>query len=443
MQMNDMILISVDDHIIEPPHLFIDHLPAKYQHAAPRVMVYPNGEERWMFDGRRVPTLAAAAVSGRKREELGAEATRYSQLRTGCYDIHARVADMNANGTLGSMCFPTLPGFAGELFLKGQDKALMQALVQAYNDWHCEEWCGSYPGRFIPLAIVPLWDPALAVQEIERVAKKGAKAVCLPEIPSNFGLPSIHRNYWDPVFKACVDQNLVVAIHIGSSGTFRFPSPDTPLDFANTLVNLAVADAVVDLLFSPILRKFPDLRIAMSEGCVGWLPFLMERADAAYKLHRFWTKQDFGDKMPSDYLRTNFLYCFHHDDIGLKYRHDVGIQNITWECDYPHADSTWPNSPEILWQSLGAIPESEIDMITYQNALRYFNFDPFKHIPKQEATVGALRARAVDVDLTLKSMDGGAKPLLDAETRVLTAASMARVYQEMDAGLIDAEARAL
>jgi predicted TIM-barrel fold metal-dependent hydrolase len=442
MQMNDMILISVDDHVIEPPHVFVDRVPARFRDAAPRVMVYPNGEERWMVEGRRIPTFAAAAVSGRKREELGAESTRYAQLRRGTWDIHARVADMNANGVLASMCFPTLPGFAGELFLKGQDKELMLALVQAYNDWHLEEWCGSYPGRFIPLAITPLWDPQLAVQEIDRVVRKGAKAVCLPEIPSNFGLPSIHRDYWDPVFKACADRDLTVAVHIGSGGQFRFPSPDTPLDFANTLVNLAVADAVVDLLFSPVLRKFPGLRIAMSEGCIGWVPFLMERADAAYKLHRFWTKQDFGNRVPSDYLRENFLYCFHHDDVGLKYRHDVGVRNISWECDYPHADSTWPESPETLWQSFEGIPREEIDLMTHSNAMRWFGFDPFRHIAREHATVGALRAQAVDVDVSLQSL-GGVAAALDPHTGVLTAAGMARVYAQMDEGLQDSEARGL
>jgi predicted TIM-barrel fold metal-dependent hydrolase len=441
MQKQDMILISVDDHIIEPPHLFVDHLPEKYKSRAPRVAVYPDGQERWIFNGKRMPTIAQAAVSGRKREELDAEVTAFSQLRAGTYDVHARVADMNANGTLSSLCFPTLPGFAGEHFLTIDDKEFSLALVQAYNDWHCDEWCSAYPGRFIPLMITPLWDPNAAVQEIKRMARNGAKAVCLPEIPSNFGLPSIHNDYWDPVFKACVDENIVVAIHIGSGGMWRFPSEDTPIDFANTLVNLSVAGALTDLLYSPVLRKFPEIKFAMSEGCVGWVPFLMERADAAYKLHRFWTKQDFGDKLPSHYLRNNFLYCFHHDDIGIKYRHDIGINLITWECDYPHADSTWPESPEILWKSFEGLPREEIDLITHSNAMRYFNFDPFVHIPREQATVGALRAQGKDVDVSLRSVAGAARPKLDQQTKVLTARSMGQLYQELDKGLVDSEAR--
>src|SRR5271156_3512432 len=173
MNIEDMILVSVDDHTIEPADVFVGRVPEKYRAEAPRVVNYTNGEQRWVFEGRPMFTLAASAVAGRKRDELGAEAVTYSQLRPGYYDAAARVADMDANGVLSSVCFPTLPGFAGEMFLRGKDKDCMLALVQAYNDWHLDVWCGPHPGRFIPLAVLPLWDSDLAVAEIRRVARKG------------------------------------------------------------------------------------------------------------------------------------------------------------------------------------------------------------------------------------------------------------------------------
>lgn len=436
MRKEDMILVSVDDHIIEPPHVFTDYVAKKFRDRAPYIQKYTNGEERWIFEGKRMPMIAQAAVAGRKREELGAEASSLSELRKSCYDVHARVEDMNANGTLSSLNFANMPGFAGELFLKGQDKELMLALVQAYNNWHCDEWCGSYPGRFIPNAIIPLWDQQLAISEIKRMAAKGVRAICLPENPSNFGLPSIHRDYWEPIFRACVENNLVLAIHIGTGGGMKFPSDDSPADWANTMVNIQVSGSLIDLVFSPVVRKFPDLRIAMSEGCIGWVPFLMERADAAYDLHRFWTKQDMGELRPSDIMRRNILYCFHHDSIGLKHRHDVGIDKIAWECDFPHADSTWPESPEILWADLKDLPNSEINMITYENALRFFTFDPFQHIPREQATVGALRAKATHIDTRPVSMGGGRQPDLDPDLKVLTGGTMARLAQQLDEGLM-------
>ncbi|MGE0383138.1 MAG: amidohydrolase family protein [Gammaproteobacteria bacterium] len=431
MRTEDMILVSVDDHIIEPPDLFTQRLPARIRDHAPRVVKLADGTERWRMEDRYMNTVASLAVWGRRREELGCEPIAYDGIRRGCYDVPARVDDMNANGVLASLNFPTMPGFGGEQFQRGQDKALMQALIAVYNDWHCDEWCGAHPGRFIPAALLPLWDVDLAVGELRRMAAKGARAIYFPENPCPFGLPSIHREDWDPLWRACVDLDVVVMIHIGTSGESRFQSLDTPVDVANTLINMGTSNCLAELLYSPVPRRFPALKLALPEACVGWLPYFMERADIAYGQHRFWTHQDFGALKPSDILKRNFLYCFHQDPIGIKYRHEVGVERITWECDFPHADSTWPNSPEVLAEGFAGIPDREIAMITHENALRYFNFDPFGVIDRRQATVGALRARARHVDVTPKSM-GGIQPATQ-DLRPVTMGDMARVYQAANA----------
>jgi len=436
VKMDDMILISADDHVIEPPDLFKGRVPAKYADFAPQVVTYTNGEQRWVFEGQPLIMVASSAVAGRKREELAAEASRFSELRSGYYDVDARVEDMNANGVLSSLNFPSLPGFAGELFLRGQDKNCMLALLQAYNDWHLEHWCGSHPGRFIPLAILPLWDPDDAAAEIRRVARKGARSVCLPENPSALGLPSVHRDHWSPVLEACVEENIVVQIHIGTAGPIAFPSPDSPADWMTSMLNIQVAGSLVDWTYSPMVRRYPELRFAMSEGCIGWVPFIMERADAAYRNHRFWTKQELGDLMPSDIMRRQFLFCFHEDNVGLKNRHDLGVDLIAWECDFPHADSTWPRSPELLWEQMKDFPREEIDLITHENVMRFFSFDPFEHIPREQATVGALRAKATHVKVEPQSLGGGRMPDLDKELNVLTARAMMELQERMNDGLV-------
>lgn len=439
MQMNDMILVSVDDHIIEPPDVFEGRIPSKYKDAAPKVVTYTNGEQRWVFEGRMIPTIAASAVAGRKREELGAEASRYSELRKSYYDASARVDDMNANGMLASLNFPTLVGFAGEVLLRGKDKDCMLALVKAYNDWHLDVWCGQHPGRFIPLAILPLWDVKEACAEIRRVAAKGARSVCLPENPSALGLPSVHRDYWSPILETCLEEDIIVSIHIGTSGALPFPSLDSPMDWLNSMVNMNVAGSVMDWVFSPLLRRFPTVKLAISEGCVGWVPFMMERADFAYRNHRFWTKQDLGNLMPSDIMRRQFLYCFHSDPIGLKLRHDLGVNLIAWECDFPHADSSWPRSPEDLWESVSDFSRDDIDLITHGNALRFFSFDPFKHIPREKANVAALRALATHVDTQDRSLGGGRSPVVDPEFNVLTARAVMKLQETLSDGLVPVE----
>lgn len=433
MNMDDMIMVSVDDHAIEPPDLFIGRLPEKYKDDAPRVAKFANGDERWMVEGKAWAGVGPAAVAGRRREELGDEPTRYAEVREGCWDVDARIGDMDANGTLMSLNFASLPGFAGEKFMNGKDMGLMLALIRSYNDWHIEDWAGRHPARLIPNGIVPLWDIDLAIAELERINDAGCKVVSFPENPTGFGQPSIHWGHWDRLFAAIVERGMVVAIHIGTSGgLLPTPSMESPADVGVTLLNIKIAEAVADLLFSPLLLKFPDLRIMMSEGCMGWVPFLRERANAEYRNHRYWTHADLGDLIPGDLLSRHFLYCFHEDDFGLSVRHQVGIDQIAWECDYPHADSTWPKSPEQLWPSIKDFPREEIDKITHLNAMRFMNIDPFEHIDRKDATVGALRQKAGHVDVT-PLPGGGMRP--QKTNSVLSTADIYEMFQQGDARL--------
>jgi predicted TIM-barrel fold metal-dependent hydrolase len=155
--------------------------------------------------------------------------------------------------------------------------------------------------------------------------------------------------------------------------------------------------AALDLVFSSIFTKFPTFKVALSEGGIGWIPYLMDKMDNHYAHHRAWTGEDFGDKLPSQVFRERIVTCFIEDPTGIKLRHDIGIDTITWECDYPHSDSTWPTSPETLWKEIGHIPEEDIDKITHENAMRVFHFDPSPMRSREQCTVQALRAEAIDV----------------------------------------------
>jgi predicted TIM-barrel fold metal-dependent hydrolase len=409
MRMDDLILVSVDDHVVEPPHMFDRHIPAKYRDRAPRVVRKQDGSDVWLFEGRRIPNIGLNAVAGRPAQEYGVEPTAYDQLRPGCYDLAARIDDMNANGMLGSMCFPSFPAFCGQVFHGAKDKDLALAVLRAYNDWHIDEWCGGAPGRFIPLAIPPIWDPDQMAAEVRRVARKGCHAISFSENPEKLGLPSLQRPHWDPFWSACADEGSIVCLHFGSGRGMVYPTLDAPMDAVITLMPIAMVDCAADLLWSPVLRKFPTLKFALSEAGVGWVPFFLERVDYVYARHRAWTHQDFGGKLPSEVFREHVVLCFISDRIGILNRHAVGVANITWECDYPHSDTIWPRAPETLMSDLEGVPDAEIDQITHANAMRHFRYDPFRHVPKPQATVAALRARATGVDLSLKS-HGGLKP---------------------------------
>src|SRR4249919_1220972 len=141
--LDDLVFVSVDDHVVEPPHLFEGRLPAAYADQAPKVIRTSEGDDVWSFEGAKIPNIGLNAVAGRPKEEYGIDPTSYDEMRPGCFDIHERVKDMSAGGVLACMCFPSFPSFSGRLFLTTADKDLAAAVVRAYNDWHIDEWCGS------------------------------------------------------------------------------------------------------------------------------------------------------------------------------------------------------------------------------------------------------------------------------------------------------------
>jgi predicted TIM-barrel fold metal-dependent hydrolase len=404
MNVEDLVLVSVDDHIIEPREMFDAHIPERYRDRAPRVLTDDDGSEYWLFEDERAAYMGLNAVAGCPPEEYGLNPTRYDQMRKGCYDVDERVRDMNANGVLGSLNFPTFPHFCGQLFARQQDKDLSLAVVRAYNDWHIDEWCGAHPGRFIPCGITPYWDPDLMAEEVRRIADKGCHAVTFSENPEKLGHPSLHSDHWAPFWEACQENEVVVCLHIGSSSSLLLTASDAPADVMISITPMNSFLALNDLMWTSIFKNFPRIKIAMSEGGIGWIPYALERMDYVYEHHHSWTGADFGGRRPSDVYRDHIVTCFIDDAAGLELRHRVGVDSITWECDYPHSDSTWPHSPELLGKSLSGIPDDEINKMTHLNAMRAFQFDPFAIRPKDKCTVRALRAEASDVDTSIRSL---------------------------------------
>lgn len=404
MHVDDLVLVSVDDHLVEPPDLFDKHLPAKYRDRAPRVVHTDDGDDVWVFGDAVVPNVGLNAVAGRPKEEYGVDPTSWEEMRPGCYDVHERVKDMSAAGVLASMNFPSFPGFSGRLFAADPDKDLALALVRAYNDFILDEWCGSYPDRFIPMALPVLWDADLAAAEVRRMAAKGCHSVTFTENPAALGYPSYHDEYWDPLWTAVCDTDTVVSVHLGSSGQLVVTAPNAPVDVMITLQPMNIATAAADILWSRVIKQFPPIKFALTEGGTGWIPYFLERIDRTYDMHHLWTGQDFGGKLPSEVFREHFLTCFIADPVGVQLRHVIGIDNIAWELDYPHSDSSWPNPGEELMAVAGDVPDDELNKITHENAMRWYSFDPFAIRPKERCTVGALRAEVEGHDVSIRSM---------------------------------------
>ncbi len=223
-------VISVDDHVVEPPDAFAGRFPKKYADAEPRVVPTDDGGEAWTWHGQILPNVGFNAVVGRPSTEYGFEPTRFDEMRRGAWEVLERVNDMDIDGVAASLCFPSfLPGFVGQrLTLWPDDADLALTAMRAYNDWHLDAWCGAAPGRFIPNQIAYLRDPQIAADEIRRNAARGFRAVTFSEAPDKLGMPTIHSGYWDPLFAACEETETVLCLHVGSSGTSPTTSTDAP-----------------------------------------------------------------------------------------------------------------------------------------------------------------------------------------------------------------------
>ena len=368
-------VISVDDHVVEPRHMFEGRIEKRFQSQAPRIVETPEGHELWEYDGRRFPQLGLNAVVGRRdREKWTFEPTRFDQMRPGCYDIHARIKDMDLNGVWASVNFPSqLSSFCGAVFSSTRDPDLGQAVMRAWNDWLFEEWYRSYPERIVPMGITWLADPLVGAEEVERNAERGFTAVTLPERPHALGYPSLHSGWWDPLIGACERTDTVICLHVGSSGGLPMAEDAPQLELGATLFPALSLHACADWLWSGVPVRFPKIRIAMSEGGIGWVPMLLDRLDYMMATSGHgrtgWMSRDLS---PSEVVRRNFWFCTIDDESTLGCLDRIGIDNVMVEVDYPHADSTWPDTQDFLTRRLRGLPEEVVRKVTHESAARLF-----------------------------------------------------------------------
>jgi predicted TIM-barrel fold metal-dependent hydrolase len=368
-------VISVDDHVIEPAHTFEGRLPSQLQDRAPRLVTAVDGEQSWHFDGGVIPHGGLSAFAGRRFGSFQhGDIHHFDEMRPGCYDIDARVADMNINGVWASLNFPShITGFCGRVYSGCSDPELGYVTTRAWNDWLYEEWYLAYPDRIIPNALTFLADAELAAKEIRRNADRGFKAVTMPERPHRIGLPSIFDDYWEPVMRACVDTDTVVCLHVGSTGMLDLPedSPKSVLDAA--MFSAMSLWACLEWLWSPYPRRYPELKIAMSEGGIGWTSMLIERLQKMNR--RGWYGADPGvgwSSDPADVLRNQFWFCTIDDYSAIASRDTIGTGHIMVEVDYPHIDSTWPDTQRAIEELMDGVPPAEVRAMCSENAAALF-----------------------------------------------------------------------
>ncbi len=364
--------ISVDDHIIEPPHLWQSRLPARFRERGPRVVELENGTEAWLYEDQVIQTVRGntRTMPGFDDDPLGV--ARFSEMRPGCYEPKARLDDMDLDGIWAQVNFPDFSRFAGHRFVASENFELAALCVRAYNDFVLEEWCAADPQRLIPLVVVPLWDPAAAAAEVHRTASLGARAVAFSENPTSLGLPSVYTDHWEPLWAAVAEAGLVVCLHIGSSSKLIKSSDDAPPCTVLPYVGANSMIACTDWLFSGILDRHRPIRVAFSEGGAGWVPYLLEQADDVFDNFRV---QLPAERPPREVFAEHMTVCMLRDDTAVAALDVIGEDNITWESDYPHESTLFPQSMESLTHSTASMTESVARKFAETNARRLFRID--------------------------------------------------------------------
>jgi predicted TIM-barrel fold metal-dependent hydrolase len=397
-------IISVDDHVVEPPALWQDRLPAALRVRGPRVVRQKGAMVRrgpgryefteapadpasrwcdvWWYEDLRTPMVTGYAAIGPLADRTGSEPVTYDEYAPGAYQQQERLRDMDANHVEASLCFPTFPRFCGQTFEERKDRDLALLCVRAYNDWMIDEWCsGEGRGRLVPLTLIPLWDVVLAAAEVQRCAAKGSHAIAFSECPPYLGLPSIHSGAWDPLWQACVDTDTTVNMHIGSSSRMPSTSMDAPIMVGAALQAQNSSSSLVDWLASGVLVRYPALRIIFSEGQVGWMPYYLERLDSVWDRGARYDRAmtDRLPDRPSSYIRGRVFGCVFDDAFGLRNRDSIGMEQIMFETDYPHTDSTFPHSRAVAERLVTAagLDRAETHALLRGNAIHCYQLQAY------------------------------------------------------------------
>jgi predicted TIM-barrel fold metal-dependent hydrolase len=412
---SDAWLISVDDHIVEPPNVWIDRLPRKYRDLAPRWVTDDKGSAWIVGEDDRSP-IGASIVSGaitrpQERPEPFYPLS-WEEIPAAAYDPKARVEAMNADRVLAAVLFGNLPGFDGNRFSQLPDKDFALLCLQAYNDWLLDEFCASQPGRFIGLALVPLWDARAAAAEAERAIRKGARAVSFSMAPHNLGFPSIWDpgRHWDPLFALMNEVGLPLCTHLGTdfngdvlAAANSIMSKCGP-GVGAVMMHLAGQVTLLEWLGSGNFERFPNLKVALSENGIGWIPAVLERADWVQKMARarvtipadaendplldqasqlqareqirIRSEQASTAQLPSELFRDHVYGCFIEDAAGAKHIELIGEDNVMIETDFPHNSTKWPRSLDAARALLSEAPERVRWKVLRGNAERLFDFKP-------------------------------------------------------------------
>ena len=358
-------VISADSHVSEPPNLWVDRMDRKYRERAPRIERYGDSD-CFVYEGQVAPQpIGLGVMAGKKPEDFKAMGVKLEDCRPGGWDTQARIEDQKIDGLDAEVVYPTL----GMGLYVMPDAELKAAALCAYNDW-LSEFCSPAGNRLVGAALLPVDTIEAAIAELRRTRKKGLRGALIPAAPPE------GRNYndpaWDPLWAAASELEVPLSLHIGSGKKFAIRPGQGAAEIMITMEPLSMQEPIATFIWGAVFERFPKLKIVSVESGVGWLGYLLERMDHVYRKHRFWT-QSALKKPPSEYFYDHVYATFQEDKIGMKIALEIGPHNLMWANDYPHTDTTWPESRKVIEDHFQGFPAEARNQIVGGNAARIYH----------------------------------------------------------------------
>ena len=371
------LILSSDSHVFEPPDLWTTRIDRAFRDRAPRIERIEGADEIVVEKDQLLSGIGLISNAGARFEapETISGRGRFEDVPRGGYDPHQHLADMRIDGVAGEVLYPS----QGLFYFRVKDGALMSAIFRAYNDW-LAEFCGADPSRLKGIAMINLDDVRAGVAELERSAKLGLAGAMISELPLD------DRRYdqaeYEPFWAAAEALAMPLSLHTATrrQGKIRGSGPKTLRDASSRATKaFGPATSLCDLIFSGVFERYPRLTVAVVEFELSWAPHLLDSMDYTYRERHEEAIYRFKDGMrPSDFFHKNVVLSFQEDALGIRLRDVIGLDNMMWGSDYPHSESTFPRSREIIAEILTGVSADEQAKIVGGNTARVYRFDPEK-----------------------------------------------------------------
>jgi predicted TIM-barrel fold metal-dependent hydrolase len=357
-------IISADSHVTEPPGTYIDRIDHRFKDRAPKLVRDAARGDLFVIEGLDKPIpMGLVAAAGKSAEDLAMFNARFEDMHRGGWDPEARLDDQDRDGVHGEILYPTV----GMMLCNHPDFDYKQACFDAYNLW-IAEYCGAHPDRLFGIGQTAMRSVEAGIADLRQIERLGLRGVMMPGNPA---VADYHDPVYDPFYEAAVALGFPLSFHILTSAQDQAKSRGPKLNAFMRIIR-GCQDIIGTFVFGGVFERHPRLKVVCVEADAGWAPHFMYRMDHAYDRHRYWLPSGTLSRKPSEYFRENVYMTFQDDWSAFQVKDLCNIRRLLWANDFPHSDSTWPNSQALLAQHAAHLTDAERRLVLHDNVAELY-----------------------------------------------------------------------